>query len=178
MTDALRQAAQQALDFVGGDAWGSVPYMDGRVYEDAARLRDALRAALEAEPAGESPIAREGCHYTALPDMVCTKCGHVHGFSSTPQRTPEPAGEPEPYLYCYEYDGVMGLHREFYPRLWNGMQHDRAVPLYRRPQKRRQMLGQDEIIRLWGDRSDGPSNNELISFARAIERAIWESSDE
>ena len=44
----LRKAAQQALEFVTSEAWGTTPYMDVRVYEDAARLRDALQAALSA----------------------------------------------------------------------------------------------------------------------------------
>ena len=48
---ALRTAAQQALEFVTSEAWGTTPYMDVRVYEDAARLRDALQAALRAAPA-------------------------------------------------------------------------------------------------------------------------------
>lgn len=30
---------------------------------------------------------------------------------------------------------------------------------------------QREAIALWADRSDGPANHEIISFARAIERA-------
>ena len=47
----LRTAAQQALGFVTSEAWGTTPYMDVRVYEDAARLRDALRAALAQEQA-------------------------------------------------------------------------------------------------------------------------------
>ena len=46
MTD-LRDAARQALEFVTSKQWGTTPYMDVRVYEDAARLRDTLRAALE-----------------------------------------------------------------------------------------------------------------------------------
>jgi hypothetical protein len=54
MTD-LRTAAQQALEFVTSKQWGTTPYMDVRVYEDAARLRDALRAAL-AQPEQE-PVA-------------------------------------------------------------------------------------------------------------------------
>jgi hypothetical protein len=50
MTDLItlpRATVQQALEFVTSEQWGTIPYMDSRVYEDAARLRDALRAALE-----------------------------------------------------------------------------------------------------------------------------------
>lgn len=35
----------------------------------------------------------------------------------------------------------------------------------------RKPLPQTMLIHLWGDRSDGPSNAELVSFARAVERA-------
>ena len=28
-----------------------------------------------------------------------------------------------------------------------------------------------EILALWGPRSDGPANNEILSFARAVEAA-------
>jgi hypothetical protein len=42
----LREAAQQALNFFSSPNWGMTPYMDVRVYEDAAKLRDDLRAAL------------------------------------------------------------------------------------------------------------------------------------
>ena len=48
-----RALLQQALEFVTSKQWGTTPYMDVRVYEDAARLRDDLRAALaqqEQEP--------------------------------------------------------------------------------------------------------------------------------
>jgi hypothetical protein len=45
----LREAAQQALEFVTSKQWGMTPYMDVRVYEDAAKLRDDLRAALAQE---------------------------------------------------------------------------------------------------------------------------------
>lgn len=43
----LREAAQQALDFISSPRWGTTPYMDTQVYMDAAKLRDDLRAALE-----------------------------------------------------------------------------------------------------------------------------------
>jgi hypothetical protein len=45
----LREVAQQALNFFSSPNWGMTPYMDVRVYEDAAKLRDDLRAALAQE---------------------------------------------------------------------------------------------------------------------------------
>lgn len=54
----LRQAAQLALEFVTSEAWGKTPYMDVCVYEDAARLRDALSAALAQQPEPvQEPVA-------------------------------------------------------------------------------------------------------------------------
>jgi len=50
-----RALLQQALEFVTSKQWGTTPYMDVRVYEDAARLRDTLRAALK-QPEQE-PVA-------------------------------------------------------------------------------------------------------------------------
>jgi hypothetical protein len=43
----------------------------------------------------------------------------------------------EPYCYVYEYDGVFGLHREFYPREYNGRKPDRTVPLFTAPPQRK-----------------------------------------
>ena len=45
------------------------------------------------------------------------------------------AGEPvAPYLYVYEYDSPLGLHRALYPTQWNGQKPTRTVPLYTTPQ--------------------------------------------
>lgn len=50
---------KQALEFVTSEAWGTTPYMDVRVYEDAARLRDVLQAALRAAPEQQAePVAK------------------------------------------------------------------------------------------------------------------------
>lgn len=35
----------------------------------------------------------------------------------------------------------------------------------------REPLTREQAIRLWGNRSDGPSNGEIVAFARAIEAA-------
>jgi hypothetical protein len=53
----LSEAAQQALGFVTSEAWGTTPYMDVRVYEDAARLRDVLQAALAQQAEPVEPVA-------------------------------------------------------------------------------------------------------------------------
>lgn len=43
-----------------------------------------------------------------------------------------------------------------------------GTKLYTRPLE---PLTQTKLIALWADKSDGPSNAEIVSFARAIERA-------
>ncbi|QIM51585.1 hypothetical protein [Hydrogenophaga crocea] len=50
--------------------------------------------------------------------------------ASQPQAEAKPVA---PYCYVYEYDGVFGLHREFYPSEWNGREPDRTIPLYLHP---------------------------------------------
>jgi hypothetical protein len=72
----LRAAAQQALEFVTSKQWGTTPYMDIRVYEDAARLRDSLRAALkQPEPCD---IAEDGvCEALECCKEHSTKCGET-----------------------------------------------------------------------------------------------------
>ena len=44
------------------------------------------------------------------------------------------------------------------------------VPLYATPPQRKP-LTREEAIALWADKSDGPSNGEIVSYCRAVERA-------
>lgn len=67
----LRTAAQQALDFISSPRWGTTPYMDTQVYMDAAKLRDALRAALEQPVQPPCDIAEDGVCET----LECCKRG-------------------------------------------------------------------------------------------------------
>jgi hypothetical protein len=49
------------------------------------------------------------------------------------------------------------------------------VPFFTHPPRRDwRGLSKDESLKLWGMRSDGPSNTEITSFARAIEAALKE----
>lgn len=54
----------------------------------------------------------------------------------------------EPYCYVYEYDSVFGLHREFYPRPYNGTKPSRTVPVYAHPPQRKP-LTDEEIADMW-----------------------------
>ena len=69
----------------------------------------------------------------------------------------------EPYCYVYEYDGVFGMHREFYPKTYNGQKPSRTVPVYT-AQPQRKPLTDQEIDAL-------PWNGSPRQFARAVERA-------
>ena len=94
---------------------------------------------------------------------------------------PKPARqEQEPYCYVYEYDSVFGLHREFYPREWNGKKPTRTVPLYTAPQPEREWVGlTDEDVQYVIEDAmqtvTGGSNTFTLSADsvwRAITRAI------
>ena len=45
------------------------------------------------------------------------------------------------------------------------------TPLYAHPPQQRKPLTHMQAVLLWGHRSDGPSTAEIVSFARAIEKA-------
>lgn len=64
--------------------------------------------------------------------------------------------QPEPYCYIYEYDSVLGLHREFYPRQWNGYLPSRVVTLYAAPTAQQPLTDEqiDAIPCTDGDGSD------------------------
>lgn len=45
------------------------------------------------------------------------------------------------------------------------------LPLYAHPPQQRKPLTHMQAVLLWGHRSDGPSTAEIVSFARAVEKA-------
>ena len=75
----------------------------------------------------------------------------------------------EPYCYVYEYDGVFGLHREFYPLSYNGMKPSRTVPVYTAPPQRRPLTDEEieDIYLAW----DVTPGRRIVGLVRAIERA-------
>jgi hypothetical protein len=176
----LRTAAQQALEALDAFSWEQV---------DAARI--ALRAAL-AQPVPK-PVAHNPdpyhlsriLHELAGSASMCWEHVDCAGtFQSTQaaefvaaaiaeirQRmndaTPQqPAPEPvaQPYCYVYEYDGVFGLHREFYPREYNGRKPDRTVPLFAAPPQRKP-LTEEEIEHI------GMTHQSLRQVVRAVKQA-------
>jgi hypothetical protein len=46
------------------------------------------------------------------------------------------------------------------------------------PRREWRGLSKDESLKLWGMRSDGPSNLEIIGFARAIEQALRSKNEQ
>ena len=141
----LREAAQQALGFVTSEAWGTTPYMDVRVYEDAARLRDVLQAALaqQAGPAQE-PVAWSGYDLD----------GMVEAFSRVIEAHYQRAN---PFQYPIHMDAQMALRvlRGFIP----------AMKAYTAPPQRKP-LTEEEIGRFCDEVYWSPRQ-----LVRAVERA-------
>ena len=182
----LRTAAQQALAFTMRD------FASLRDFEAAkAVLHDNLRAALAQE---QEPVAAVAENATAQQRVVETppsdyRRGYWDGFNIGKRegrieaedalaQPPEPVQEP--YCRVYEYDSVFGLHRELYPREYNGRKPDRAVPLYTDPPQRKPLTDEEitDAVREadldWqaGWTLDEHEPNRFTTLARAIERKV------
>ena len=161
----LRQAAQLALEAL--EQCGIDPY-SSYTFEHAART--ALRAAL-AQPAPE-PVAwtltetlnkrvtRTNCYlwFSNPQNSAWTAL-----YTAPPQQpAPEPVGEVEQIEA--DDDG-----QEF---AWIKLHHSVKLGdrFYTAPPQRKP-LTQEEAVALWADKSDGPSNGEIVSYCRAIEQA-------
>ena len=87
----------------------------------------------------------------------------------------------EPYLYVYEYDSFMGLHREFRPIEWNGLQPTRTVALYRSPQPSAEGSAEAmrDVARLdWlDDVLSVPGGRRLICFPGKLRAALDEAME-
>ena len=138
--------------------------------QEMERSIESLKAALAQEQA--NPPGCDHCNHPLYAATKCRVCGRV-----TKQAEPvEPVQQP--YCYVYEYDGVFGLHREFYPVPYNGMKPSRTVPVYTAPPQRKP-LTEEEIAAEWQKASECASKSEgavttsqfVQMFARAIERA-------
>jgi hypothetical protein len=196
MTD-LRTAAQQALEFVTGEQWGTIPYMDSRVYEDAARLHDALRAALEQpeQPEQAEPVA--WMVYTLDGKSVCVTdnpADFTDEHRVLPLYAHPPRGLTEPVAVAWRtFDGEGGYDyrtyddNENYRNEWDkrNPNHKGWVdPLYAAPPRREwKSLSEGEIIdavresdldwqRGWTLEDSEP--NRYTQLARAIEAKLRE----
>jgi hypothetical protein len=127
----------------------------------------ALRLALDA--LGKFSI---GYHVDAveLNDLIATL------EAALEQDVPETdCGNMEPVAWLYP-EGLEALQKG---KCWTayGTKQDAqcSIPLFAHPPRREwRGLSKDESLKLWGMRSDGPSNLEIIGFSRAIEAALKE----
>ena len=127
--------------------------------------RSAMQQALEALEAG--------------PDVDPIFAGETQdALRAALAQQPEPVQEP--YCRVYEYDSVFGLHRELYPREYNGRKPDRAVPLYTDPPQRKPLTDEEitDAVREadldWqaGWTLDEHEPNRFTTLARAVERKV------
>lgn len=150
MTDALKQEREafeawwdEDDDIPNDGPWN--PDAPIQFAWSAWQARAAL-AAPQAGPVGEAVHAwRNLAHQfdaqrmaamAHLQMMVADPAKHVNQARAFLAAAPQPAAPQaqQPYLYVYEYDSPFGLHREFYPREYNGMKPTRTVALYTAPQ--------------------------------------------
>ena len=91
-----------------------------------------------------------------------------YALAAEPVQEPVAAELPAPQLLVESAQGFV--------EGWTRSQVRSAINLallkrrYAAPQQRKPLTNR-QAIALWADRSDGPANHEIISFARAIERA-------
>jgi hypothetical protein len=97
-----RAIVEQALEFVTSEGWGTTPYMDVCVYEDAALLREALRAALAEQPQDwdETDALRESLreHMAEIHRLRAELAAHIGGANemvttNLESRPVEPVGK-------------------------------------------------------------------------------------
>ena len=130
-------------------------------------LREAAQQALEALESCDAAHPSDGGRQwyddkLVEPAITALRAALADGDNVAPT---EPVQEP--YCYLYEYDDVFGLHREFYPRNYNGRKPDRTVPLFTAPQ--RKPLTDKDIGRITADFDARFSV--AVGIARAIELA-------
>ena len=149
-----------------------IPYFNRRAVEDAIQTPVYLVATGQGHEGRETYTRHEG----APPPL----CDSERLFTTPPAAQPVavPAGwalvpvDPSPDMLragCWSGSGDVSVSEEWARReVWGRMlAASPATP----PAASAKPLTQQEIIKLWGAKSDGPSNAELVSFARSIERA-------
>jgi hypothetical protein len=183
LRDAARQALEaleEATNYTGCEAWS--PSMT----DECLAVAVALKAALE-QP-------EQTCNCRWVGDVQTQKCtlheAHVDAIHEWAERAKaaeaklkQPEQEPVAWMIWCHGLGPAGLfeHKQFAELEFEGRNKDypdegrKLLPLYTHPPRREwRGLSKDESLKLWGMRSDGPSNTEITSFARAIEAALKE----
>jgi hypothetical protein len=177
----LREAAQQALEALEGL---SEPY-------HVLKAQDALKAALEqpeqatgkeslqveqTEPEGGWQSAPSPQVTQRIADMPMSeyrrgvndgfKLGLREGRIKAEDEMREQPEQPEQEPVAWKDRTYGNLHHQDFGN---------STPLDTHPPRREwRGLSKDESLKLWGMRSDGPSNTEITSYARAVEATLKE----
>lgn len=156
-----REVAQQALEALEA------------VYGDSCDAIYALRAAL-AEPAAPTPYTEADClaaekkwSAPAAPTEPAPGwCKHCRQYTiQEPLQAAPTVVEPVAWRCA---DGSPSVVFQQYPQALADLGIP-IEPLYSAPP--RAALTREQAIALWADKSDGPSNSEIVSYCRAIEAA-------
>ena len=142
-------------DDTGLDVWSHSPDQMHAYGEACAVAERGLVAEPQAEPVRE-------CADNDSPWLICKPCAAVGRCAKLPVawRSKERING--------EFDSGWKLTSNEPP------QTPRTIaiePLYTHPPQQRQPLPSVVLVGLWGPRSDGPDNHEIVSFARLVERA-------
>lgn len=124
----------------------------------AALVEDAMQKFTDVNQELQAVLGCDHCNQPLYAAIKCRVCGRVT----------EPVQEPVAWIHTDpDKPRVKFLEwRENEP----GYRGDWIkTPLYTTPQ--RKPLTREQAIALWADKSDGPSNGEIVSYCRAIERA-------
>jgi hypothetical protein len=154
MTDQQKAAMQAAIDCLVGVAIGKY---DGNAAEVSANLRAALARQEQTKPAAWIDGSGHPRHISYV--QSATEKRLYGPLRPLYERTPK---EVEQVL-MNNGQPLFGPHTKD-----GGYVADRSLRVSTPPRK---PLNHMEIIELWGDRSDGHDNGEIVGFARAIERA-------
>jgi hypothetical protein len=186
----LREAAQQALEALGSSLYPQPRQMAAIAalraalenefnpdWDQVGALQEALREHMAEIHRLRAALA-EPDEFIEDETIYCPTCGEEDGGTTCgmPDCGLRCGAGPvqEPYCYVYEYDSPHGLHREFYPREYNGMKPTRTVQVYAAPPQRKPLSAVD--LRALYDQhaacqEEGPETSGWWDFARALERA-------
>jgi hypothetical protein len=133
-------------------------------------LRTAAQQALEALESTQLYCAHEHYPRRRVADAITSLRAALKQPEQEPVAWRLPDPDPEG-----RFEWVLYQTADFMPGV-NPMDYfDGLEPLFtHQPRREWRGLSKDESLKLWGMRSDGPSNLEIIGFARAIEAALKE----
>lgn len=162
----LRDAAKQALEALEDfgmkhyENTGEVLHRD--VYESLkeALVEDAMQKFTDVSQEIEAALGCDHCNQPLYAAIKCRVCGRVT----------EPVQEPVQEPVAWIDDSGHPKHLSHLQSATERRLYGPLRPLYTAPPQRKP-LTREEAIALWADKSDGPSNSEIVLYCRAIERA-------